>query len=117
MAEQLASLQTVDKREDGGFISNPFTRVLHIQPSREKSLGGLAVGSSAPLEVTNVMGSLVSPLKVFGERSLHIKLGLDGVFRQVVDPLPRSARKHQGQIADSNIGRSPGELHCVEGIL
>jgi hypothetical protein len=91
MAEQLASLQTVNKREDGGFVSNPFTGVLHIQPSREESSGGLVVGPSAPLEVTNVMGSLVSPLEIFGERSLHIEPGLDGIFCQVVDPLPRSA--------------------------
>jgi hypothetical protein len=91
MAEQLASLQTVNKREDGGFVSNPFTGVLHIQPSRKESSGGLVVGASAPLEVTNVMGSLVSPLEIFGERSLHIEPGLDRVFCQVVDPLPRSA--------------------------
>jgi hypothetical protein len=91
MAEQLASLQTVNKREDGGFVINPFTGVLHIQPSCKESLGGLVVGSSAPLEVTNVMGSLVSPLKIFGECSLHIEPGLDGVFCQVIDPLPRSA--------------------------
>jgi hypothetical protein len=30
MAEQLASLQTVDEREDGGFVGNPFIGVLHI---------------------------------------------------------------------------------------
>jgi hypothetical protein len=30
MAKQLASLQTVDEREDGGFIGNSFTGVLHI---------------------------------------------------------------------------------------
>jgi hypothetical protein len=30
MVEQLASLQTIDEREDGGFIGNPFTGVLHI---------------------------------------------------------------------------------------
>ena len=92
MAEQLASLQTVNKREDGGFVSNPFTGVLHIQPSCEESSGGLVVRSSAPLKVTNVVGSLVSPLEILGERSLHIEPGLDGVFCQVVDPLPRSAR-------------------------
>jgi hypothetical protein len=91
MAEQLASLQTINKREYGGFVSNPFTGVLHIKPSREESSGSLIVSPPAPLEVTNVMGSLVSPLEIFGERSLHIKPGLDGVFRQVVDPLPRSA--------------------------
>jgi hypothetical protein len=100
----LASLQTVDEREDGGFIGNPLAGVLHIKPSREESSGGLVVSLSAPLEVTNVMGSLVSPLEVFGERSLHIEPGLDGIFCQVVDPLPRSAREHQGQIMDSNIG-------------
>jgi hypothetical protein len=91
MAEQLASLQTVNECEDGGFVGNPFTGVLHIKPSCEESLGGLIVGLSAPLEVTNVMGSLVRPLEVFGERSLHIELGLDGVFCQVIDPLPCSA--------------------------
>jgi hypothetical protein len=91
MAEQLASLQTVNKREDGGFVSNPFAGILHIKPSREESSGGLVVGPPAPLEVTNVMGSLVSPLEIFGERSLHIEPGLDGIFYQVVDPLPRSA--------------------------
>jgi hypothetical protein len=30
MAEQLASLKTVDEREDGGFIGNSLTGVLHI---------------------------------------------------------------------------------------
>jgi hypothetical protein len=29
---------------------------------------------------------------------------LDGIFRQVVDPQPRFAEKHQGQLADINIG-------------
>jgi hypothetical protein len=80
MAEQLASLQTVNEREDGRFFGNPFIGVFHIEPSCEESLGGLIVGSSAPLEVTNIMGSLVGPLEVFGERSLYIKQGLDGVF-------------------------------------
>jgi hypothetical protein len=37
------------------------------------------------------MGSLVSPLEVFGERSLHIEPGLDGIFCEFVDPLPRNA--------------------------
>jgi hypothetical protein len=91
MVEQLASLQTVDEREDGEFISNPFTGVLHIWPSRKESLGGLVIGPPTPLEVTNIMGSLVSTLKVFGERSLHIEPGLDGIFCQVVDPLLRCA--------------------------
>jgi hypothetical protein len=91
MAKQLSSLQTVNEREDGGFVSNPFTGVFHIKPSREESSGGLVVGPSAPLEIANVMGSFVSPLKVFGERSLHIEPGLDGFFHQVIDPLPRSA--------------------------
>jgi hypothetical protein len=91
MAKQLASLQTVNECEDGGFIGNPFTGVFHIKPSREESSGGLVVGPSAPLEIANVMGSLVSPLKVFGEHGLHIEPGLDGVFCQVIAPLPRSA--------------------------
>jgi hypothetical protein len=30
MVEQLASLQTVDEREDGGFVDNPFTGVFYI---------------------------------------------------------------------------------------
>jgi hypothetical protein len=91
MAEQLASLQTVNEHEDGGFVGNPFIGVFHIKPSCEESSGGLVIGAPAPLEVTNVMGSLVSPLEVISECSLHIKPGSDGVFRQVVDPLPRSA--------------------------
>jgi hypothetical protein len=91
MAEQLASLQTVDEREDGRFIGNPFTGVLHIKPSRKESLGGLFVSPPAPLEVTNIMRSLIGTLEVLGERSLHIEPGLDGTFRQVVDPLPRYA--------------------------
>jgi hypothetical protein len=91
MAEQLASLQTINKHEDGGFVSDALTGVLHIQPSREESSGGLIVGPSAPLEVTNVMGSLVSPLEVFGECSLHVKPCLDRICCQVIDPLPRSA--------------------------
>jgi hypothetical protein len=88
----LASLQTVNKREDGRFVGNHFTGVFHIKPSCKERSGGFIVGPSAPLEVTNVVGSLVSPLKVFGERSLHIEPGLDGVFCQVIDPLPHSAR-------------------------
>jgi hypothetical protein len=56
------------------------------------------------MEVTYIVRSLVGTLKVFSERSLHVKPGLDGIFRQVVDPLLRCARKHQGQIADNNIG-------------
>jgi hypothetical protein len=65
------------------------------------------VSSSAhltPLEVTYIMRSLVGILKVFSERSLHVKPGLDGIFCQVIDPLPRYAGEHQGQIADNNIG-------------
>jgi hypothetical protein len=54
-------------------------------------LGGLIVSPSAPLEVTNIMGSLVGTLKVFDERSLHIEPGLDGIFCQVIDPLLRCA--------------------------
>jgi hypothetical protein len=91
MAEQLAYLQTVNECEDGGFVGNPFTGVFHIKPSCEESSGGLVIGPPAPLEVTNVMGSLVSPLEIFGECSLHIEPSLDGVFCQVIDPLPRSA--------------------------
>jgi hypothetical protein len=30
MAEELASLQTIDEREDGGFVGNRFIGVLHI---------------------------------------------------------------------------------------
>jgi hypothetical protein len=30
MAEKLSSLQTVDEREDGGFIGNSLTGVLYI---------------------------------------------------------------------------------------
>jgi hypothetical protein len=89
MAEQLSSLQTVDEREDGGFVGNSFTGVLHIQPSRKESSGGLVVSPPAPLEVTNIMRSLISTFEVFGERSLHIKPGLDGILCQVIDPLPR----------------------------
>jgi hypothetical protein len=29
---------------------------------------------------------------------------LDGIFRQIVDPLPCYAGKHRGQIVDNNIG-------------
>jgi hypothetical protein len=91
MAEKLASLQTIDESEDGGFVGNPFTGVLHIQPSCQESSGGLIVGSSTPLEVTYIVRSLVGTLEVFSKRSLHVKLGLDGIFRQVIDPLPRYA--------------------------
>jgi hypothetical protein len=56
------------------------------------------------LEVTYIVRSLVGTLEVFSERNLHVKPGLDGIFRQVIEPLPRGARQHQGQIADSNIG-------------
>jgi hypothetical protein len=99
-----ASLQTVNEREDGGFIGNPFIGVLHIQPTCEESSGGLLLCSLTPLEVTYIVRSFVGTLEVFSERSLHVKPGLDGIFRQVVDTLPRYARKHQGQIADNNIG-------------
>jgi hypothetical protein len=104
MAEQLASLQTIDEREDGGFVSNPFTGVLHIQPTCKESLGGLIVCSPTPLEVTYIVRSLVGTLEVFSERNLYVKPGLDGIFCQVIDPLPRCARQHQGQIADNNVG-------------
>jgi hypothetical protein len=75
-----------------------------FQPTCEESLGGLVICSPTPLEVTYVVRSLVGTLEVFSEHSLHIKPGLDGIFRQVIDPLPRRAGQHQGQIADSNIG-------------
>jgi hypothetical protein len=104
MAEYLASLQTIDEREDGRFIGNPFTGVLHIQPTCEGSSGGLVICSPTPLEVTYIVRSLVDTLEVFSEHSLHVKPGLDVIFCQVVDPLPRCARQHQGQIADSNVG-------------
>jgi hypothetical protein len=92
MAEQLAFLQTIDEREDVGFVGNPFTGVLHIKPSRKESLGGLVVSPLAPLEVTDIMRSLIGTLEVFGKCSLHVEPGLDGIFRQVVDPLQRCAR-------------------------
>jgi hypothetical protein len=92
MAEQLTSLQTVDECKDGGFIGNPFTRVLHIKPSCKESSRGLIVSPPAPLEVTDIMRSLIGTLEVFGKRSLHIEPGLDGIFCKVVDPLPRCAR-------------------------
>jgi hypothetical protein len=88
MAEQLAYLQTIDERKDDGFVSNPFTGLLHIQPSRKESLGGLVACSSTSLEVTYIVRSLVGTLEVFSERSLHVEPSLDGIFRQVIDPLP-----------------------------
>jgi hypothetical protein len=91
MAEQLASFQTIDECEDGGFVSNPFTGVLHIHPSSKESSGGLVICPSAPLEVTDVVRSLVGTLKVFSERNLHVKIGLDGIFHQIIYPLPRCA--------------------------
>jgi hypothetical protein len=100
----MSSLQTINEHEDGGFVGNPFTGVLHIQPTCEESSGGLVFCSPTSLEVTYIVRSLVGTLEVFSERSLHVKPGLDGIFRQVNDPLPRCAEKHQGQIADSNIG-------------
>jgi hypothetical protein len=65
MAKQLASLQTVDERKDGGFASNPFAGFLHIQPLCKESLGGLVVCPPAPLEVTDDVRSLVGTLKDF----------------------------------------------------
>jgi hypothetical protein len=91
MAEQLTSFQTVDERKDGGFVSNPFAGVLHIHPLCKECLGGLVVCLPAPLEVSDVVRLLVGALKVFSERHLHIKQGLDGICCQVVDPLPRRA--------------------------
>jgi hypothetical protein len=88
MAEQLAYLQTIDERKDGGFVSNPFTGLLHIQPSRKESSGGLVACSSTPLEVTYIVRLLVGTLKVFSECSLHVEPSLDGIFCQVIDPLP-----------------------------
>jgi hypothetical protein len=43
------------------------------------------------LEVTDVVRLLVGTLKVFSKRNLHMKPGLDGIFRQVIDPLSRCA--------------------------
>jgi hypothetical protein len=91
MAEQLASFQTIDESKDGGFVSNPFTGVLHIQPPCKEGLGGFIVCPPAPLEVSDVVRSLIGALKVFSERNLHVKPGLDGILRQVVDPLSRRA--------------------------
>jgi hypothetical protein len=91
MAEQLASLQTVDECEDGGFVSDPFAGVLHIQLSCKESLGGLIICPPAPLEVTDVVRSLVGALEVFSKRGLHVEPGLDGIFCQVMYPLPRCA--------------------------
>jgi hypothetical protein len=73
---------------------------LSMSPSQEffisshrarKSLGGLIVCPLAPLEVSDVVRLLVDSLEVFIERNLHIEPGLDGVFSQVIDPLPRRA--------------------------
>jgi hypothetical protein len=91
MVEQVASFQTVDECKDGGFVSNPFTGVLHIQPPCKESSRGLIVYLPAPLEVTDIVRSLVGTLKVFSKRNLHIKPGLDGIFRQVIDPLSHCA--------------------------
>jgi hypothetical protein len=46
----------------------------------------------APLEVSDVVRSLIGALKVFSEHNLHIKPGLDGIFNQFIDPLPHRAR-------------------------
>jgi hypothetical protein len=92
MEEKLASLQTIDEREDGGFVSNPFIGVLHIQLSCKESSGGLIVCLSTSLVVTYIVRSLVGTLEVFSKSSLHVKLGLDGIFCQVSDPLPCYAR-------------------------
>jgi hypothetical protein len=88
---QLASFQTIDERKDCGFVNNPLTGVLHIQPQCKESSGGLVVCPLAPLEVSDVVRSLVGTLKVFSERNLHVKPDLDGIFRQVIDSLPRCA--------------------------
>jgi hypothetical protein len=74
------------------FVSNPLTGVLHIQPTCKESSEGLVVCSPTPLEVTYIVRSLVGTFEGFSERSLHVKPGLDGIFRQVIDPLPRYAR-------------------------
>jgi hypothetical protein len=55
-------------------------------------LGGLIFCSPTPLEVPYIVRSLIGTLEVFSERSLHVKPGLDGIFRQVIDPLSRCAR-------------------------
>jgi hypothetical protein len=91
MAEQLASFQTIDESKDGGFISYLFLGVHHIQPPCKEGLGGLVICPPAPLEVSDVVRSLVCALKVFNERNLHVKPGLDEICRQVIDPLPRHA--------------------------
>jgi hypothetical protein len=91
MAEQLVSLQAINERKDGGFISDPFTRVLHIQPPCKEGLGGLIVCPPTALEVSNVVRSFVGALKIFGEHNLLVKPGLDGVLCQVIETLPRHA--------------------------
>jgi hypothetical protein len=68
------------------------SQVLHIQPMCKESLGGLIVCSPTLLEVTYIVRSLVGTLKVFSEHNLHVKPGLNGIFHQVIDPLPRCAR-------------------------
>jgi hypothetical protein len=92
MAEQLASLLTIDECEDGRFVSDSFARVFHIQPPCKELPGGLIICSPAPLEVSDIVRSLVDTLKVLGERNLNVEPCLDGVFCQVIDPLPHGAR-------------------------
>jgi hypothetical protein len=104
MAEKLASLQTITECEDGRFISNPFAGVLHIQPSCKESFRGLVIYSLTPLEITYIVRSLVGTLKVFSKHSLHVEPGLDGIFCQVIDPMPCYAGKHQVQVVDNNVG-------------
>jgi hypothetical protein len=91
MAEQLVSLHAINERKDGRFVSDPFTRVLHIQPPCKEGSGGLIVCPPAALEVSNVVRLLVGALEIFGEHNLHVKPGLDGVLCQVVETLPRHA--------------------------
>jgi hypothetical protein len=82
-----------------GFITERKLAAIFIKPSL-----GVSNWPIILLHLQTQSSFLASSSPHHHERSLHVEPGLDGIFCQVVDPLPRCAGQHQGQIVDSNIG-------------
>src|SRR4051794_10834185 len=60
---------------------------------------------------------LIHTLKVLGERFLHVQPVVDGLLRQVVNPLSGRALQHQWEVLDGDVGVTPGDLHRVAVVL
>ena len=72
---------------------------------------------NTPLQVTYSVGTLVCSLKVFCERNFQVEPVLDGLFRQVIEPLPRGSREDKWEVPDHNIRSCACKIHRIEEIL